>query len=53
VDDVDAAVAVLQDEGVPVLSLPQDDREGRYRLAAVADPDGNPITLREPLPSGS
>ena len=53
VDDVDAAVAMLQDEGVPVLSSPQDDRDGRYRLAAIADPDGNPITLREPLPSGS
>lgn len=53
VEDVDAAVATLQDEGVPVLSWPQDDRDGRYRLAAIADPDGNPVTLREPLPPGS
>jgi catechol 2,3-dioxygenase-like lactoylglutathione lyase family enzyme len=53
VDDVDAEVARLQDEGVTVLSWPEDDSQARDRLALIADPYGNRIVLREPLPPGS
>jgi len=35
-DDVDAAVATLSAQGVPVLTL---------RAAWLADPDGNPVQL--------
>lgn len=53
VDDVDALVANLQERGLELLAVPQDDDPGRYRHAVIADPDGNPILLREPLPPGS
>jgi catechol 2,3-dioxygenase-like lactoylglutathione lyase family enzyme len=53
VDDVDALVADLQDAGVLVLALPEDDHDGRYRIARITDPDGNEVVLREPLPPGT
>jgi lactoylglutathione lyase len=43
-DDVDTAVAGLADRGVPVLREPEDMPWGE-RLAYVADPDGNPISI--------
>ncbi|HEU4518248.1 MAG TPA: VOC family protein [Microvirga sp.] len=53
VDDVDAAVAALEDAGVEILSWPEDGPDGRDRVARIRDPDGNRIQLREPLPAGS
>lgn len=44
VDDVDGTVARLRDAGVPVLREPEDMPWGE-RLAFVADPEGNPVTL--------
>src|SRR5450755_737760 len=43
-DDVDKLSAELRAEGVTVLRDPTDMPWGE-RLAAVADPDGNPVTL--------
>ena len=53
VEDVDAAVAALQDEGVFIVSMPEDGPDGRDRSARVADPFGNRIVLKEPLPPGT
>jgi catechol 2,3-dioxygenase-like lactoylglutathione lyase family enzyme len=53
VEDVDATVARLQGEGVPILSMPEDGPDGRDRTARVVDPYGNRILLREPLPPGA
>jgi lactoylglutathione lyase len=44
VDDVDASVGRMREAGVPVLREAEDMPWGE-RLAFVADPDGNPITL--------
>jgi lactoylglutathione lyase len=49
-DDVDRLFSALKAEGVPVLRDPADMPWGE-RVAAVADPDGNPVTLAsEPSP---
>jgi lactoylglutathione lyase len=47
-DDVDAAVERLAAEGAPVLRAPENMPWGE-RLAYVADPDGNPISLAASL----
>jgi lactoylglutathione lyase len=44
VDDVDAAVQAMRAAGVPVLREPEDMPWGE-RVAFVADPEGNPVTL--------
>jgi lactoylglutathione lyase len=44
VDDVDASIVKMRDAGVPVLREAEDMPWGE-RLAFVADPDGNPVTL--------
>ena len=44
VDDVDRQVRELRDAGAPVLREPEDMPWGE-RLAYVADPEGNPVTL--------
>jgi lactoylglutathione lyase len=44
VDDVDALVPKLRADGVTVLNDPADMPWGE-RVAAVADPDGNPVSL--------
>ena len=48
VDDVDASVASMQEADVAVLRQPEDMPWGE-RLAFVADPEGNPITLAAPV----
>jgi lactoylglutathione lyase len=44
VEDVDALVRELRDEGVPVLREPADMPWGE-RIATMQDPDGNPVSL--------
>ncbi|HEV2373435.1 MAG TPA: VOC family protein [Streptosporangiaceae bacterium] len=44
VEDVDVLVSQLSAEAVPVLKEPADMPWGE-RIAAVADPDGNPVVL--------
>jgi len=44
VADLDRAVKQLSDAGVPVLREPEDMPWGE-RVAAVADPEGNPVAL--------
>jgi lactoylglutathione lyase len=44
VDDVDALVPKLRSDGVTVLRDPADMPWGE-RVAAIADPDGNPVSL--------
>lgn len=44
VDDVDATVATMRAEGVPILLEPTDQAWGE-RVAYVADPDGNLVML--------
>ena len=48
VDDVDASVASMQEADVAVLRQPEDMPWGE-RLAFIADPEGNPITLAAPV----
>jgi len=43
-DDVDRLFAELRAEGITVLREPADMAWGE-RVASIADPDGNPITL--------
>lgn len=47
VDDVDQALDGARAAGAPVLLEPQDMPWGE-RMACVADPDGNPVTLAAP-----
>jgi lactoylglutathione lyase len=42
--DVDAAIAKLRSAGIPILLEPADQPWGE-RMARVADPDGNRVTL--------
>jgi lactoylglutathione lyase len=49
-DDVDRLLAELRAEGVTVLRDPADMPWGE-RVAAVADPDGNPVTLANERPA--
>lgn len=51
VADVDTLVADLREQGLEIVAVPQDD-DGRHRSAMIADPDGNPILLTEPLQPG-
>jgi lactoylglutathione lyase len=51
VDDVDGTVQRLRDADVPVLREPDDMFWGE-RLAFVADPEGNPVTLAAPVAHG-
>jgi len=44
VDDVDDTVGRMRDASVPILREPEDMPWGE-RVAFVADPDGNPVTL--------
>ena len=44
VDDVDSAVESMRAEGVHVFRAPEDMAWGE-RVAYVADPEGNPVTL--------
>ena len=46
VDDLDAALKGLRAKGVRVLSPPAASHEG-YRIARVADPEGNEVHLFE------
>lgn len=48
VDDVDESLARAQRAGAPVLAAARDMPWGE-RMACVADPDGNPVTLAAPL----
>ena len=55
VHDFDAAVARLRSAGVEILSLLDDAPDG-YRLAQIADPEGNVIgiyTMQEAPPAGT
>ena len=49
VDDVDATVAKASEAGAKVL-MPPWDQPGVGRLAMIADPQGAPIYLMDPLP---
>ena len=44
VDDVDATIEVMRKRGVPILRAPEDMPWGE-RVAYVADPEGNPVSL--------
>jgi lactoylglutathione lyase len=44
VDDLDALVERLRENGVQVLRVPEDMPWGE-RIASVVDPDGNPVAL--------
>ena len=46
VDDVDESVERMRDASVTILREPEDMPWGE-RVAFVADPDGNPVTLAE------
>jgi lactoylglutathione lyase len=50
VPDVDGATQALREAGVPILEPPK-DRPWGERVAFVADPDGNPVHLRGPIPA--
>lgn len=47
VDDVDEAIESMRAAGVPVLREPENMPWGE-RVAFVADPEGNPVTLAAP-----
>lgn len=49
VGDVDAEVERLARAGVAILALPDDSLDGRIRTAALRDPEGRTVELREPL----
>jgi catechol 2,3-dioxygenase-like lactoylglutathione lyase family enzyme len=44
VDDFDSALAVLRDRGVRVIDV-EDDLDDGYRLARLADPEGNELNI--------
>lgn len=48
VDDVDAHMAGIADRGLDRV-VPQDTESGQFRVAVVADPDGNTLTFAQPL----
>jgi hypothetical protein len=48
-DDVDGLLADLRAEGITVLRDPADMPWGE-RIASIADPDGNPVTLANGFP---
>lgn len=47
VDDVDAHIADLADRGISAEAL--DTPSGQFRLATIADPAGNAITLAQDI----
>jgi len=47
--DVDARAKWLSQRGVDILSGPEEDDSGRYRIIRTADPDGRIVELREVL----
>ena len=47
VDDVDEAIESMRASGVPILREPENMPWGE-RVAFVADPEGNPVTLAAP-----
>jgi predicted enzyme related to lactoylglutathione lyase len=47
VDDLDAAIAALQSEGIDVLTRDEWNSEAG-RFARIHDPEGNPVELWEP-----
>jgi lactoylglutathione lyase len=49
VADVDATVSSMRTKGVPILRPPEDMPWGE-RVAYVADPEGNPVTLATAKP---
>jgi predicted enzyme related to lactoylglutathione lyase len=49
VDDLDALVAALKEEGVEVVGEIQQEENGKF--AWILDPEGNKIELWEPVPS--
>ena len=52
VDDVDSAIRSMQAANVPVLREPENMPWGE-RVAFVADPEGNPVTLAAPGPESA
>jgi lactoylglutathione lyase len=50
VDDVDETIDSMRDAAVTILREPEDMPWGE-RVAYVADPDGNPVTLAAPVQS--
>ena len=52
VEDVDAAYAELAARGVALRSVPESfpPEAPAFRIAFVADPDGNPLELIQPMP---
>lgn len=50
-DDVDATFARLVDSGAMPVSEPHDQPTWGFRIAVVADPEGNLIEINHPLPS--
>jgi hypothetical protein len=53
VDDVDREVERLRSRGVAIFSEPDDDLEGRFRTAWIADQGRRIVELREPLSGGT
>jgi lactoylglutathione lyase len=49
--DVDAFIATVRERGAPILAEPEDQPWGE-RVAYLEDPDGNPVHVRGPAPSG-
>jgi lactoylglutathione lyase len=49
VEDVDSSIRSMEAAGVPLLREPEDMPWGE-RVAFVADPEGNPVTLAAPSP---
>jgi predicted enzyme related to lactoylglutathione lyase len=45
VDDLAATVEALRERGVAIGRAMEGDEEEGYRVATIADPEGNPITL--------
>jgi len=52
VDDFDATLAELRRRGVEIQDVQNDEDEG-YRLATIADPEGNELNLYVMVPIGS
>ena len=53
VPDVDAEVERLRSENVEILSEPQDELDGRFRVSLIQDNGDQIVELREPLGSGA
>jgi catechol 2,3-dioxygenase-like lactoylglutathione lyase family enzyme len=53
VSDVDAEIDQLRSRGVDIVAEPQDELDGRSRVAFIRDNGGRIVELREPLGSGA